>query len=538
MERFDTKIINGFVIDGTGNPGIHAEVGIRNGKIAQIATHVAGEADTVLDAAGKAVCPGFIDPHVHEELAALGGDTFESYLRQGVTTTVNGNCGHSLTGGDSEHIYTYMYENGLASAEAKRRFMAENPAWVGLRGYTKVMRDRGGVNINMGFLLGHGTIRWCVMGGSKERKPTDAELARMKEIIADGMDEGALGISTGLSYIPGRYADTQELIECARVVAEKDGVYASHLRMQDGFEKSIAEAIEIGEKSGARVQVSHYAPRAVEGYRMAMAARERGLEIALDTIPKSSGHLKRKDRLIQFIISASNVLFGKDRAAFEAALKTPEGRAEILRSTRFKDEMLLVNTEDPGMEGRPLRDIAAERGTTLDELLLDLLENAPDTLTFWQGGMNRVDFPGTPYSETVANCPIVSPGSDRIFGEVFDRTAWYELFRKGAMPIFYHNMLSAGVRSEEIIRRMTSLPAAQFRLTDRGLLMEGRAADVTIVDLEKFSYPDASQIRCTDPNVMASGVCTVLVNGVPALLDGAMTGRRPGQFISKYAKQI
>ena len=169
---------------------------------------------------------------------------------------------------------------------------------------------------------------------------------------------------------------------------------------------------------------------------------------------------------------------------------------------------------------------------------LELLENAPDTLTFWQGGMSRVDFPGTPYNETVAGCPIVGPGSDRIFGEVFDRTAWYELFRKGAMPIFYRNMLAAGVRREEIIRRMTSLPAQQFRMSDRGMLAEGRAADVAIVDLDKFSYPDASQVSCTDPNIMASGVSTVLVNGEAAMLDGKLTGKRSGQLISMYGKRI
>lgn len=536
MESYDVKIVNGLIIDGTGNPAYRAEIGVRDGKIARIATRVEGEAAQVIDAEGRAVCPGFIDPHVHEELAALGGDTLESYLRQGTTTTVNGNCGHSLTGGDSHQIYQYMYENGLASAEAKRRFETENPAWTGLGGYAKVLGDRGGVNVNMAFLLGHGTIRWCVMGGSKDRKPTEAELERMKQIIAEGMDEGALGISSGLSYIPGRYADTDELTECARVVAQKDGVYASHLRMQDGFEKSIAEAIEIGERSGARVQVSHYAPGAEEGYRMAMDARARGVEIALDTIPKSSGHLKRKDRLIQFILSASNVLFGQDRAAFNEALKTPEGRAEILRSTRFKDQMLIVNTGDPALEGRALKDIAAERGITSDELLLELLAEAPDTLTFWQGGMNREDFPGRAYNQTVANCPIVSPGSDRIFGEVFDPTAWYELFRKGAMPIFYRNMREAGVRCEEIIRRMTSLPAQQFRLTDRGLLAENRAADITIVDLDAFRYPDADEIRVTDPGVMASGVDTVLVNGVVALQGGRLTNARSGRFLGKYGR--
>lgn len=538
MARYDIKIVHGFIIDGSGNPGFRGEIAIKDGRIARIATRISEDADRVIDAGGRAVCPGFIDPHVHEELAALGGDTLECFLRQGTTTTVNGNCGHSLTGGNSEQIYSYMYENGLASAEAKRRFMADNPEWTGLRGYCDVLRGRGGVNVNMAFLQGHGTVRWCVMGGSKERKPTADELEQMKSILAAGMEEGAVGVSSGLSYIPGRYADTQELIECAKVVAEHDGVYASHLRMQDGFEKSIAEAIEIGEKSGARVQVSHYSPRAEEGYRMAMAARERGLEIAVDTIPKSSGHLKRKDRLIQFILSASNALFGKGREAFNEALKTPEGRAEILRSTRFKDQMLIVNTGDPTLEGRWLKDIAAERGTTSDELLLDLLEHAPDTLTFWQGGMNREDFSGAPYGETLANCPIISPGSDRIFGEVFDRTAWYELFRKGAMPIFYNAMRAAGVRSEEIIRRMTSLPAQQFRLTDRGMLAEGRAADVTIVDLNAFSYPDGSEIECTDPYVMASGVDTVLVNGKVAMEAGKMLDTRAGQTIGMYGRKI
>jgi N-acyl-D-amino-acid deacylase len=538
MAQYDVKIINGFIINGTGNPGFQGELAVKDGKIARIATRIPGEADKVIDACSQTVCPGFVDPHVHEELAALGGDTLESYLRQGTTTIINGNCGHSVTGGKSRQIYEYMYENGLASGEARRRFIAENPEWEGLKEYAKVLKDKGGVNINMAFLLGHGTIRWCVMGGSKDRKLTKEEMAQMKVLIAQGMKEGAVGISSGLSYIPGRYADTAELVECAKVASKMDGVYASHLRMYDGFEASLAEAIEIGEKANVRVQVSHYSTLAEEGYCMAMKARERGLEIALDTIPKSSGHLKRKDRLIQFIISASTVLFGKGREAFERALRTPEGREEILRSTRFKDQMLIVNTGDSSLEGRWLKDIAKERGITLDELLLDLLEKAPDTLTFWQGGISRDDFSGRPYSPTLANCAILSPGSDRIFGEVFDRTAWYELFRKGAMPIFYQAMRAADVREEEIIRRMTSLPAQQFRLTDRGLLMEGKAADIVILDLCAFSYPDEKQIEYTNPDVMASGVDIVLINGQVAFKSGSMLNTKAGQIIGMYGTKL
>lgn len=538
MAKYDVKVVNGFIIDGTGNPGYMGDIAVKDGKIARIASHIREDAEKVIDAKGQAVCPGFIDPHVHEELSPLGGDSLVSFLRQGTTTTINGNCGHSLTGGDSGQVYAYMYENGLASAEARRRFIAENPEWEGLPAYCKVLKDKGGININMAFLLGHGTIRWCVMGGSKDRKPTAEEMSRMKTLIAEGMDDGAVGISTGLSYIPGRYADTAELVECTRVVAQKDGIYASHLRMHDGFEKSISEAIEIGEKSGARVQVSHYSPQAEAGYRLAMEARSRGLEIALDTIPKSSGHLKRKDRLIQFILSASSVMFGKGREAFEEALKTPEGRAEILRSTRFKDQMLIVNTGDPALEGRWLKDIASERGMTSDELLLELLATAPDSLTFWQGGLKRDDFSGEPYSQTLADCAILSPGSDRIFGEVFDRTAWYELFRKGAMPIFFKAMKAAGVRSEEIIRRMTSLPAQQFRLTDRGLLVEGRAADIVVLNLDSFDYPSGEEIDYTDPDVMASGVDTVLVNGSLAFESGRMMDARAGQTIGMYGKKL
>lgn len=538
MAHYDIKITNGFIINGTGNPGFRGEIAVKDGIIAHIATKIPEEAKEIVDAKGQAVCPGFIDPHVHEELSALGGDSFESFLRQGITTTVNGNCGHSLTGGNSERIYDYMFENGLASGEARRRFIQENPPWTGLREYCQVLKDKGGVNINMSFLLGHGTIRWCVMGGSKARKPTSEEMSQMKALIAEGMQDGAVGISTGLSYIPGRYADIQELVDCVKIVAKMDGIYASHLRMHDGFEKSLSEAIEIATKAGSRVQVSHYSPRAEEGYQLAMQARDRGLEIALDTIPKSSGHLKRKDRLIQFILSASNVLFGKGREDFDKALQTEEGRKEILRSTRFKDQMLIVNTGDAALEGRWLKDIAAEKGITSDDLLLDLLANAPDTLTFWQGGLSREDFPGETYSEMLASCPILSPGSDRIFGEVFDRTAWYELFRKGAMPIFYKSMKAAGVRDEEIIRRMTSLPAQQFRLNDRGLLIEGKAADITVLNLDGFSYPTGEEIEYTNPDVMAFGIDTVLVNGRLALETGLMLDTRAGQTIGMYGRKL
>jgi N-acyl-D-aspartate/D-glutamate deacylase len=261
---YSVLIQNGFILDGTGNPGFYGDIAVGDGKIAAVASHIQDTAELVIDAAGKVVCPGFIDPHVHEELPALQGETFECFLRQGVTTMVNGNCGHSLTPLSSGMIYEYMKLNGLISAEAEERFQKENPAWQGLTGYAGVMKKRG-VTLNMAFLLGHGTIRWCVMGGSKDRKPTPEEEKAMHDAIRLGMEEGAVGLSTGLAYIPGRYADTRELIGCAKIVKEFDGVYASHLRVQMGHVQAIREAIEIGKASGARVQASHYPPAEIEG---------------------------------------------------------------------------------------------------------------------------------------------------------------------------------------------------------------------------------------------------------------------------------
>ncbi len=533
----DILIKGGFVIDGTGRDGYLSDIAISNGKITAIGENLDENATTIIDANGKTVCPGFIDPHVHEELPILGKDDFESYLRQGVTTTVNGNCGHSVTPGNSDDVYEYMFQNGLLSGLAREKYRSENPVWEGLSGFAKVAQNNN-PSINMALLLGHGTIRWYAMGGSKDRAPTTEEISKMKQYIREGMEQGAVGLSTGLDYIPGIYSKTDELIELAKVVAEYSGVYASHLRAKSGCIESVSEAIEIGKASGARVQVSHLTPNCKEGFELIDAAYKDGMEICVDTIPKSSGHLKRKDRLIQFIMSASDSLFGKTLDDFAQALKTPEGRADIAKSTRFKDVISVVNTGDESIEGKMLIEIAKERNSTIDDVLCDLLLHGRDELTFWQGGINRADFMGVRYSDAIANMDVVSPGSDRIFGEVFDRASWYELFRKGAFPIYYDCMRQAGIKTEELVRRMTSLVARQFRFNDRGVLKNGYAADIVIIDFEKFSYPKNDEIDYTDANVMASGVDTVIVNGVVTLQDGTVTGNRGGKLISSHEKTI
>ena len=153
----------------------------------------------------------------------------------------------------------------------------------------------------MGFLLGHGTLRWSLMGDTKNRKPTVEEEQKISYLIEEGMEQGALGISTGLAYAPSKYADTAEIIKLSTIAKKYDGIYTSHLRTHLGIPEAVKEAIRIGEASGIRVQVSHLTPTIPEAFDEILAARKRGVEIAIDTIPKTSGHFKRKDRLLQFI---------------------------------------------------------------------------------------------------------------------------------------------------------------------------------------------------------------------------------------------
>ncbi len=535
--RCDLLIKKGFIIDGSGRPGFYGDLAVAEGKILEITTHFECEAERVIDASGLTVCPGFIDPHVHAELTVLEGDKFEEFLRQGVTTTINGNCGHSITPNSSDSIYEYMAEKGLISCETKERNKRHILAWTDFTGYIDVIKNIG-TNLNMGFLLGHGTLRWSVMGGSKNRILTVKEEQRICKRIEEGLDQGALGMSTGLTYSPSKYADTEELIRLSKLVNKYDGIYTSHIRNYSGVLEAVKEAIRIGEATDIRVQVSHLTPTCPEAFDEILLARERGVEIAVDTIPKSSGHFKRWDRVLQFIVSSSSKLFELDINGSPEVFRTPEGREKIIKKLRYIDQLLVINTTDPQMENRTLKEIASESKVEVDDLLRKLLEYDRNKLTFCQGGLNRQDFPGIPYAHNVANNPLVMVGSDKVFGELDDPYAWYELFRKGAFPIFFDLCKQHGLKLEEIIRRITSLPASQFRLSDRGVLAKGKAADIIILDIDNYCYPSNEEIDPKNPLTMAKGVKYTIVNGKVALEDGKLNEVKAGQLLSNNGRQL
>lgn len=535
MSDYDIIIKNGFVVDGTGAPGVRTDVAVKGDRIAFIGSCEGASASKVIDADGRLVCPGFIDPHTHEETVALWDGDFEVYLKMGVTTTINGNCSHSITPVSSENVYQYYYKNGLMTAEGVEKFNAFQPKWNDFAGFCGVIEEKG-ININMGFLLGHGTIRWTVMDGSKDRKPTEEENALIHRYIEEGMSQGALGLSTGLAYIPSRFADTDEIVDCCNVVKKYNGTYATHGRYYIGILPSTEEAIEIGRRSGVRVQVSHLTPTSPESYDAILKARQEGIEVAADVVPRSAGHCMRKDRLIQFIMAVSATLFDMGVDGVKKALADKEGR-EVVRKEAYilgtdMTSMLLINTGIPAYENKSIQEIADSlgRGDDAFDVLLDLIGD-DNQYTFWLGGPVRADYPLAPHPQSILENPWVMVGSDRIFAEPWDPMSWYELQRRGSFPIFMEMYRKKGVPVEEIVRRNTTLAAAQFAITDRGQLAEGMKADISIIDLDRYSYPSPFEIDYTNSTETASGVEYVIVNGKVTLENGEVLKTRAGEIV-------
>ncbi|MGE5588933.1 MAG: N-acyl-D-amino-acid deacylase family protein [Clostridia bacterium] len=547
MQAFDILITNARVIDGTGKDAFIGKVGIRGDKIVHVSpatppapSRTCGEeaspahaAKTVIDARGKVVCPGFVDPHAHLELLILHQPRTEAYVAQGITTAINGNCGHSVTPYGTDRVLEYQYRNGLITQ--RFRETATPFRWTSFAEYVAGLAASGGTAINHGFLLGHGTLRWAVMGGAIDRPPNEDERKELERLVREGLEDGALGMSTGLAYIPSKFADTDEIVELAKVLAEYDATYASHIRYDLGIEAATAEAIEIGKRSGARVQVSHLHMGAPGAYRLIANAVEEGQDVAADTIPRSTGHLVRGDRLVQFVMTMSPEYFDVGVEGVLEAMRTREGR-ELFRDQEpfFRHDpakVYIVNTGDPSLEGKTVADVAAARSVEPSDLIFDLLLARGKEVTFWFGKDRQDAAPDFPPDEVIRH-PWLSPGTDILMVEDWDPTGWYELMRPGCMVTFMKQARRAGVRLEEVIRRMTSFPAKQFRISDRGVLEPGKAADVIVFDPDELSYPSLDEMDYSDPYKRASGMDYVIVNGTVVMAGGKQLDARPGRPIT------
>ena len=540
---YEIAILNGIIVDGSGNPWFKANIAIEDGRISAISCHEYFNAERVIDAGGLIVAPGFIDIHSHSDVTLLVDPLAESKVMQGVTLEVVGNCGSSAAPVVGDFAVKRM-----------RRRLAEynlNLEWSSVGEYLSFM-ERRGVSVNVAMLVGHGQIRSCVMG-FEAREPTLSELEEMKLLLRDSLEDGAFGMSSGLVYAPGRFAKTDELVELCRVVAEYNGLYATHIRGErETIIEAVSEALYIAEKSGVRLQLSHHPPKigaygkSVETLKMIEDARGRGLDVACDFHPYTAGSTS---------LSALLPAWAQE-GGFEKIierLKDPVTRVKI------REDMIREPIPGPGpcglvkrglwnmiflsecnvnkdLIGKSFDEIARLRGKDPFEAYFDILleENLSGSIIGFYYDENDI--------RNVAVSPYSMVGSDG-----YALAPRGVLVREGGHPRSYSTfpmVIRKYVRGESrsellydrgdkimsletAIMKMTSLPASRLNIHDRGLIRVGFQADICIFDYNRIS--DLSTYY--NPQVFPVGVEYVIVNGVIVVDRGRHTGAKPGKVL-------
>lgn len=496
---FDLIIRDGRVVDGTGQPGRSASVGIRDGRIAAIGTLAGATARQTLDARGLVVAPGFIDVHTHvDEIASQ--PAIPHFVRMGVTTVIAGNCGGSAAD----------------VASAFRAIESARPA------------------LNYATLIGHNTVRREVMG-TANRQATPEELRQMEALVARAMEAGAVGLSSGLQYVPGTYAATAEIAALARVAGQRGGVYATHMRNEGTtLETAVAEAIDIAEQARLPLQISHLkvdAPSrwgaSARALEMIDAARARGLTVLADQYLYDAASSNLGIRFPSWVLEGGQEQITARLNDETTWQKVRAEMRELIRERGLEDYAFARIAE--------YRTDRSLNGLTIPQAAQKLLGNAD--LASQQELMRRMlraggasmvyHFMSDDDLTRILRHPMVAVASDsglNVFGEGVPHPRGYG----NAVRVLGRYVRENRVISlEEAIRKMTSLPADQFGFADRGRLAEGLAADVVIFD------PNTVGDRATyaDPHQYPSGIVHVLVNGVPVVRDGAQIDARPGRVL-------
>jgi N-acyl-D-amino-acid deacylase len=500
---FDVIIRGGRIIDGTGNPAYFADIGVRHGRIAAIGK-IAATAPEEINATEKIVCPGFIDVHTHaEDIIEL--PLAENFIRMGVTTLVLGNCGSSVR--DVGEFFHRVEANKTSA--------------------------------NIATLIGHGTIRSSVMGGSFMRPPTRDEMEKMEALVDDAMQDGAVGLSTGLIYLPGIFAKTDELIALAKVAGRHDGIYASHMRDEGlAIFDALNELFKIAREAKIRAHVSHIKlsrPAAWNQTDRVLGAIEASRLDGLDITQDQYVYTASSTGISQLIPEEARE---GGREKFIERLNTPEIKAGIadkmklkLKDAGFKDfsyAVIASYQKNTSLNGMNIVQ-AAKRSSgsdSLDEqiaLILDIEKNGGASGVFH--GINEDDL------QSFARHPNTMFASDsgiRRFGDGVPHPRGYG--NNARVLARYVRELKC-LRLEDAIRRMTSLPAVTFRLKHRGQLIEGNWADIVVLD--PTNVQDNSTFN--SPHHYATGFQHVLVNGVTVSANGQHIGTKPGQPIRRGA---
>ncbi len=493
----DILIRNGKILDGTGNSWVYGDIAVQNGKIIAVGKLAKWTAAKTLDASGLIVAPGFIDVHTHIEGDERRTPTAENFIYDGVTTVVTGNCGSSQV-----NIAKYF-----------------------------LMLDSMKTSINVASLIGHNDVRRAVIG-SANRDPNEEEMKKMEAIVDQAMKDGAVGLSTGLIYIPGTYSKTEEVVRLAKVASAYHGVYASHMRDEgDSVIQAIEEALHIGREAKMPVEISHFKlsgqqnwGRSKETVPMIMKARAEGLDVTIDQYPYTASSTSLSTLLPDWVLAD-----GQD--SIKARLARPETRKQVVnymlkrlqkrRLKHFSYPVVASFRADSTLNGKSIEEVNLIKGKKHKakeeaETIVEMMEQGGAGMVFH--GMSDADV------KAIMQYPFnmfASDASIRVYGSGNPHPRGYGTNAR---------VLSKYVRDEKVlsleeaVRRMTSLPAQKFQLHDRGLLREGYAADIVVFDESKVQ--DLSTYD--KPHQYSTGFTYVLVNGKLTVDDGKHNGTRSG----------
>ncbi|MFZ5915440.1 MAG: N-acyl-D-amino-acid deacylase family protein [Chloroflexota bacterium] len=548
MTAFDLVLTNGRILDGCGNPWFRGDLAVQNGRVARIGPPGRLHGRQTLDIGERYVSPGFVDVHTHSDLSILVNRRAESAVRQGATTHILGNCGMSPAPVTAERLATMRDYWGRIAEQPEVSW-----TWRGFGGYLDALAD-GGLAINIGSLTGHAALRIAAMGLA-DRAPTAAEMAAMQTLLAEAMDSGAFGLSTGLVYPPGCFAATDEIVALCRVVARYGGLYASHIRGErETILEAVAEAIHIGQEAGVPVQISHNAPKfgapcdATANLRLVQEARARGQDVTVDNDvhtdlgPPLTGGLPQEMQ---------------DRPAAEIAalLRHPETRRQIrdeivadrrpafgpaglLKHGQWQRITVLHAPQTPHAVGQTIQALAAAQGLEPFDVYFDLIvangHQAEAIFDYIDEANIRIllrhpavmicsDGEALALDGFLNDPPPYSPCSYGEFPGVLER---YVRDACACSPGAGEPVLTL----QEAVRKMTSFPAQRFGLMDRGVLRPGAWADIVVFDLDRV------RDRATGiyPHQYPEGMDYVFVNGVLVVEGERHTGALPGQVLRRW----
>jgi len=518
--------------DGTGAPARTADIAVRAGLITRIGDCSGLQAARVIDAPGQIAAPGFIDIHTHSDMSLLLDGRGQSKVSQGVTTEVTGNCGFSPFPINPQHMQ--LHQDLLAGIGDD----AAELTWTDVEGYRQEV-ERRGIAVNIAPLVGHGALRIAAMG-VESAAATAGQLATMQELLTRMLDQGAFGMTTGLTYVPSRYAPTEELVSLCETLAQRQRLYASHARDKDLLGNDhrygpLNETLHLGRATGARVQFSHAAINTPEHWGSAAAwtarfdaAVSEGIDAAFDVYPYDAS----SSALTQYLpawVQEGGVAAMRERLSDEAVMAAAEADLakgwSAHRIAWLWERVVLARTDGVlgARAGFNLHDAAARAGVTPARFTLELCREGGNRIMVVLFYRTEQDM------RTFLACRHSVMGSDgsAICFDQGDRQPHPRNFGATARVLgrFVRDLHDLDMATA--IHKMSGQVAQRLRMTDRGILAEGKVADIVVFD------PQEVRDRATylTPCQQSSGITHVFVNGVAVLSDGQLTDARPGKVL-------